>query len=565
MRFFIAIILLFSFSQTISAQESVWNVIADSTEYSTFKEMVLAVGADEWLQNNDSLSILAPYNDAIDSSFTEEELETLMLNIDDALLDFVHDHIVLKDTFIQGNLTEYTTYYGSKNYVFIDGAGNHIIGGEFPHYAYLDFSNVQTTDNGTVYGVYNGALQISNDAPAEILGGNQILYNAIWQSSYFDTLYYGTETYTILVPPEDSTLAQIEDIDLSIPEVRDSFVSAHIFSGHYRIQDLYDGLSLETWSESILEFEITDSLTQVNGIDIVMQCPTQKGVLLFLGDAPEHNPVPPEPRPLFAPIGAKWYFPETYFNSPNIGLVTFTSIEDDIIQGENVRVIYKDNATCNGNDGNYFTLEKNDSLFLFNPNNQAFELQWIYNSEIGDSWEIYQTDQSIPDTLTCLVDSLSMYELPNGKFTTVQHVTLTSRYFEILETEIYEHFGFTNSLFPNELISICDGDFEGSLRCYEDDEIGLINFSNVGCLFTPVSNLENSHTIKVFPNPASTMIYIESDAPITELRVMNTKGELVFHQEGDLKSFQCDSFLPGIYFTYLITKSGTKVHKLVIE
>jgi len=561
MRHFHLLFILFICHSGIS-QTTVFDTIANSEDHSVFEEMLILTGVDEWLENQSYVTLFAPNNDALDSTFSQEELSELMLNENDALLDFVHNHIVL-DTFETSFSETKTSLYGKKILFFIDKSGNYIVAGGPQPYPYLEFGeDYFDAINGRVYRIVNGALNISDDSPIDLIPNSPLL-SIMYGSSYADSLRNGSELYTVLVPPQDSTIKQIEDLDLNNQDVRDSLARIHIISGHHRIQELYDGLNLFSWSDNILYFEEPDSLVHVNGIDIIDQCPTLKGNILILGNTvPSNNTIVTSD---FAPIGAKWYFPETYAFNPNIGLVTFTSTSDDVIQNENVRVLYKDNGTCNGEEGNYYVLERNDSIFLYNQNIESFELQWINNAQIGDSWEINKTHNSITDTLTCVVDSISIYTLPNNAYSRVQHVTLESRYFDVRQTEIYDRMGFFASLFPVEIVSVCDGDFEGVLRCYEDDEVGLINFSDVGCLYTPVKTIENSVDIKLFPNPTFSKIYIESEVHLEEIKVFNTRGQSVFHEKEDLNSIDCSPFSSGIYFMYLITESGTIVRKILVE
>lgn len=557
-------LLLFIFiSYTTISQNTVVDVVEASEDHSIFEEMLQITEMDEWLEEQPYVTLFASENDAINATYSPAELDSLMQNEDEVLLDFVHNHIVL-DTFVLEFGNSRTNFYGKRIYFFIDGAGNVIVGfNSSSPYPYLGNNNeIIQADNGGVYSVRNQALSIGNQSPVSLMSSNYVLQNLFFSAGYYQPLVDTSALYTLLIPPLDSTLLQIENLDLNDEAVRDSFVRTHIFSGHYRIQDLYNGLILKTWADTELLFQNTADIFHVNGADIISQCPTLKGNLFFLGNIiPETNGEDLE----FAPIGAKWYFPEVYFNSPNQGLVSYTSVAEEVIFNRSVKTLLKDNGTCNGEADEYYVTDKSDSTFLYNPNNDRLELQWINKANVGDSWEIYKTFSSVPDTLICTVDSISTYTFPNGEFSRVQHVTLESRYGDIRQTVIYDRMGFFTSLFPVEMVSVCDGDFELDLRCYEDDEVGLINFSDVGCLYTPVDNIENELSIKLYPNPASSKVNIEAELPISEIKIYNPNGNLILAQDGNKKYFRCDTFQSGLYFVYLTTESAIEVHKIFIQ
>lgn len=231
----------------------------------------------------------------------------------------------------------------------------------------------------------------------------------------------------------------------------------------------------------------------------------------------------------FAPIGAKWIFPERYAFNPNVGIVTYESIGDTIIENLNFRKIHRDMHSCHIRfKGNFFIHERNDSIFIKNPRSGELELIIDFNANIGDSWTLGKySEYSYSDSIRCKIDSISELTI-NDQVFKIQHATLSYYYFYdfSINTEkvrIIEDIGFDRALIPINDSVVCDGNFEQEIRCYEDPIIGTINFSNEDCYSTPVKDItiDNSN-FRVYPNPTSNILQID-------LPLINMKFELSIH------------------------------------
>ena len=69
--------------------------------------------------------------------------------------------------------------------------------------------------------------------------------------------------------------------------------------------------------------------------------------------------------------------------------------------------------------------------------------------------------------------------------------------------------------------------------------------------------------IKIFPNPVSTILHIDSqNIEISSIEVMNISGEQVQEINGDLKSLNLTGLSSGIYLINLYTSHGNVVKKI---
>ena len=274
----------------------------------------------------------------------------------------------------------------------------------------------------------------------------------------------------------------------------------------------------------------------------------------------------------FAPAGAKWYFPETYFTSGDIGLITFTGVGDTIIDNKSCRIVYKDHGTCYSNGGNHYFYQSNDSVFYYNQDLEIFSLHYVFDAEVGDSWTISgASDGLYGDTIFCTVDSISYFEITPSDSLKIQHVTLQSEDSEFLySTRLIEKIGFERGLLTIPIFSICDGDFDGDIRCYEDDEIGLISFSNVACDYTPTVN-HFYKKIEIYPNPSNDLFFIKpNDHPISSIQLIDFQGVTVFQKEKTInknESFEVNTahLASGIYFLKINHNNIFTIKKIIVN
>ena len=75
------------------------------------------------------------------------------------------------------------------------------------------------------------------------------------------------------------------------------------------------------------------------------------------------------------------------------------------------------------------------------------------------------------------------------------------------------------------------------------------------------------YDMKVYPNPASDMVYVETDLTIKSLDVLNNAGQVIMTQKVDAGSYHFDvsTFERGIYFVKMVTDKGTVIRKIAVK
>lgn len=271
----------------------------------------------------------------------------------------------------------------------------------------------------------------------------------------------------------------------------------------------------------------------------------------------------------FAPIGAKWNFPQFFPFSSQTGLATYTSIGDTIIENKSCRIVYKDEYSCYANNGNHYFHQSNDSIFYYHQTDEEFHLLFVFNAQIGDSWEIQ--DLNFDAVYTCKVDSISyFYYSPNDSLK-IQHIDFGNG----TTIKLYENIGFDFAFFLPTGFPICDNAVEQNLLCYEDNILGQIKFSSEACVITSVKKLTPANSIfQTYPNPTSDELNISlSKTPLSnyeQFQLINLLGTVV----EDFKipttemtySISIKHLPSGIYFLkYLKNGNLIRTEQVVIQ
>ena len=82
-----------------------------------------------------------------------------------------------------------------------------------------------------------------------------------------------------------------------------------------------------------------------------------------------------------------------------------------------------------------------------------------------------------------------------------------------------------------------------------------------------IEETHSSHSLSIYPNPATDLINIQSDEEIQEISIYNFSGQLVYKSSMENKTKQIDtqSFTAGLYIVHLITDSEIITEQIIIE
>jgi hypothetical protein len=270
----------------------------------------------------------------------------------------------------------------------------------------------------------------------------------------------------------------------------------------------------------------------------------------------------------WAPIGAKWYYSKNEgMSPPNVGYVKIESIKDSLFKGEIVRVLKKTYFSSEGDTVNWdnsYTFERNDTIFYWAGN--SYMVLYNFMADVGEMWTVYSKEYN-----PCGIDSNGIIKIDSvGKQTFNDH-ELNYLFTSPNDTSIWnlgkiiENIGSTSYMFPlSKDCGIFDFmDIAGPLRCYQDNQLGKINFLDLPCdtLIDLISEIGRNkiNEIKVYPNPTHDIVQFEfGGTKIVKIKIFNLFGSIVLIQKLSGSNHEI-SFYPypsGIYFLRLEDNNG---------
>lgn len=292
----------------------------------------------------------------------------------------------------------------------------------------------------------------------------------------------------------------------------------------------------------------------------------------------------------FAPVGAEWHyeFKEMFAE----GYIKMSVEKDTILNGidcikmsrEKHYVDLQFNVLYNTWLAPEFLVYMNDSC-MFYRNGQWHKL-FDFSADVGDTVSVSGMPESVCMTNSCRVHITGKgVELING---------VLLKYFEMKDIQdsdwgwsgtivgdeagvvrVYERIGPVGSYFFPEQRCIFDYGEGGVLRCYQDLEIGSLNYSfpYVECDFI-------SHTIgmqepcygnriEVFPNPCGGTIYVsveDAHEGACTLELFDMMGNRMLTMTSDEKTVEVamNQFAQGAYLLKVTTNRNT-VYKTFIR
>ena len=288
----------------------------------------------------------------------------------------------------------------------------------------------------------------------------------------------------------------------------------------------------------------------------------------------------------FAPVGAEWHYGVLEMFAT--GYIRMSVEKDTVINGIDCIKLQREKHVVGleFNELHSMVMEpeflawQNDSC-LFLRDGQFYKL-FDFGANIGDSVVI----KGLPNI--CFSNECKVFITGKGT-ETVNGVPL--RYFDMKDAEdsewgwggtmvgdeaesirVYERIGPVGSYFFPEQRCLFDYAEGGVLRCYEDHEIGYLNYTYpyyTECDF--ITDLEehfDEQSILVYPNPCDEMVYVDiEDAHGGEctLEVFDVMGNLMFTSSCDEKHIEIamDRFAQGVYLLKVTTKRNPLFKTLI--
>lgn len=320
-------------------------------------------------------------------------------------------------------------------------------------------------------------------------------------------------------------------------------------------------------------------LLQFNWVHLNMKIPA---ILTFLIAASSTAYAQFEP---FFPIGAESWITEYNANGPPIANYRIYVEEDTVI------------------DGLTYTKMMRDRIFITPDETQTKligcfrELDGVitfYDTITHTEYEYFDQNATVGDTIASVVypydeflscDYYRYFVIDSLADTTIAGVILKHFFLNPLTYDCTDEYGFFwNSFefieeigflgYPTQWYNpgIFDGDFPGLIKCYEDDQLGLVKFIEEDCDFLETAIMETEHiSINIFPNPADAFITVQFPvSAIKSIRMMNNLGALVLEQHalsGTTQiTLQTAALAPGIYWVGVeVGNTSIQLKPIIIE
>lgn len=216
-------------------------------------------------------------------------------------------------------------------------------------------------------------------------------------------------------------------------------------------------------------------------------------------------------------------------------------------------------------DGDGVLNNIDNCLFVANPTQQDDDADLIGNS---CDCSILSPNPGIPT-----FNNITIYAFPGNSITIGQTVTF---YSTITTNGVSPlNYQWTKNSLPvgtNSPEYIENGIVNGDIiNCNVSDSASCILNGTSNSITFAVSALsvkeykEENSLIKIFPNPTSNILNIQSNSKIKLIELIDTNGRIIknFHQDSKNANINLEKMTKGIYFVRISSESGTSIQKVI--
>lgn len=264
------------------------------------------------------------------------------------------------------------------------------------------------------------------------------------------------------------------------------------------------------------------------------------------------------------PVGASWYYSQTILFQGE-SYVRFEVTGETTINGKTCKVI-SGNCNCGVSNAGGNLYQEGDKIYTYDAGADTFRLLYDFTLEAGDTLFYHIDDPWVTDGMF-LIDSITTMQFGSDTLR-VQHITHLA-YDVVWGNKIIERIGSSGCLYPQ--ISFCDPG-TGGLRCYEDQEIGLINFQvpERPCDYISVSTGQvGPEKCNIYPNPTTDVLHIETDLPIDKIELINSVSlrspvtSVIFNSYAEMDT---GLLPPGMYYLKIFYGDGhVRISPVVLQ
>jgi hypothetical protein len=289
---------------------------------------------------------------------------------------------------------------------------------------------------------------------------------------------------------------------------------------------------------------------------------------------------------VWLPDGAEWHYGfDRADPALSFGYIEIKQVGDTVVLGKSCKIIdqvqyryrtwYPTPGYDSGSVGKVITYSDDTKVYTY-LNNRFYTL-YDFGATVGTTWTVCWFGGIQPDTGQVIVTGVDSAEI-NGQMLKLLHVTRTpGSCIGWTSAVIAERMGCINEyMFPDyDFTCIVDVQINGYFRCYQDNGFPLYSIDGSDTICDYITATENQPaydpgTVRVFPNPASSTVMVESTLPglnFNEIDLFTLQGKklLEFHFSSRReKEVNLDNVNPGMYLLQVITERGILTRKKVI-
>lgn len=279
----------------------------------------------------------------------------------------------------------------------------------------------------------------------------------------------------------------------------------------------------------------------------------------------------------FAPIGAKWTYETTYysFTGEKFNSITiFESIQDTVVNQKKCRLL-KRFEIVKGKMGNpnmtYFynpAIILQDKYKIFHLFQDSFYLLFDWSLKSGDSIELqgerFPHEGLVSSFYTKIKSNIIDTSFGFSVRKIEQDMFCGGRLGSWVNIIQFEKFGMVeNCLFYMGEFCGIDYNITYHLRCYQDNQVGLIKFDSIPCdsIRTDVHQIIEESKLIIYPTLVRDHLNLFIDENyIIYSQIFSMNGSLMLNPINSIynnkSAIDVSYFIPGIYILKTTLKSG---------
>jgi len=271
------------------------------------------------------------------------------------------------------------------------------------------------------------------------------------------------------------------------------------------------------------------------------------------------------------PIKSTWHYSQLHIDTTTgYYFSSFHKMEiakDTVLLGLNCKMIERSSGSCDLYPMQIFVREEAGVVYFLNYTLTAFDTLIDMNKNIGDQWVIKPNVPVTSDSVFVTVTGKGI-KIINGDTLAALRVNLTSNDWDWSATDsIIEKIGFYSGPF---LFQYANCNFQvGSLRCYEDSDLGLFETGESGFCEEEIGAAINEFddVNLMFPNPAKDYVNFSSVNKINKIYIysIDYKKVVDFETDGDSDAVIDISTLKQGKYIVVIESNSESVCKMLLK